>query len=168
VADDDRYCSNCRALIPPGAEVCPACGVFAGSVFDGKMPKQSGRRAAGGGRAGGWVLILLLLLGAAGAGWWYFNRQSQFPKVDTGPIRVVGDRPGGARRPPGAAINEPEAVLILRHSFAAQPDPIKGECVAVISRGYKDGHYSFDAVDSCRHTSLGRWRVDAHTRAVSQ
>lgn len=164
MAEDDRYCSNCRALIPPRAEVCPACGVYAGSVFDGRMPKRSGRRAAG----GGWVVVLVVLVAAGAAGWWWFKRQSQFPKIDSGPIRVVGDRPGGARRPPGAAISEAEAVLILRHSLAAQPDAVKGQCLAVISRGYSHGYYRFDAVDSCRHSALGRWRVDARNRAVSR
>jgi hypothetical protein len=164
VADNDRYCSNCRAAIPPGVEVCPACGVYAGSVFDGRQPKLSGRPVAG----GGWVVVAVLMAVAGVGGWWYFNRQAQFPKIDTGPIRVVGDRPGGARRPAGASISEPEAILVLRHSFAAQPDAIKGQCIVVISRGYSGHYYSFDVVDACRHTALGRWRVNAETRAVSR
>jgi hypothetical protein len=81
---------------------------------------------------------------------------------------VVGDRPGGARRAPGAAISEPEAVMTLRHYFAGQENAIKSECLAVISKGYRDGHYTFDAVDACRRSRLGRWKVDAKTKAVSR
>jgi hypothetical protein len=164
-SDDDRYCSNCRALIPPRAEVCPACGTYAGDVFSGKMPKSGGRRAAGGGW--GWLPFLILLIAAGAGAWWYMNRPV-FPRPDTGPIRVVGDRPGGARRPAGVAINEPEAILTLRHYFAAQEHPIKSQCVAVMSKGYSNGYYSFNVFDSCKRASLGRWRVEAKTRAVSQ
>jgi hypothetical protein len=168
MADDERYCGNCRASIPPGVEVCPACGVYAGSVFDGKMPKKaSGRRAAGGGRGWGWVLALLVLAGAGYGGLWYYKQQ-QFPKADTGPIRVVGDRPGGANRPAGAAISEPEAILTLRHHFAGGPEKVRGQCIAVMSRGFRDGAYIFDAVNSCKRAKLGRWKVDARTRLVSK
>ena len=59
--DDERYCSNCRTLIPPRAEVCPSCGVFAGTMFDGRPPKTSGQRAAGGGQGWGWVLLLFVI-----------------------------------------------------------------------------------------------------------
>jgi hypothetical protein len=81
---------------------------------------------------------------------------------------VVGDRPGGARRAPGAAINEPEAVKTLRHYFASQEHPIKSECIAVISKGFRDGHYTFDVVNSCERSRLGRWRINAKSGAVSQ
>jgi len=74
----------------------------------------------------------------------------------------------GARRPAGAAISEPEAILTLRHYLAVQPEPVRGACLAVISHGYSNGYYSFDAVNSCARTRLGRWRVDAKTRAVSR
>jgi hypothetical protein len=160
--NDERYCTNCRALIPAGANTCPACGVYAGDVFDGRLPKASGKRRA----ASGWLFVFLIVIAAAGAGWWYLNR-SAVPRPDSGPIRVVGDRPGGARRPAGAKINEAEAVLTLRHYFASQPQPVKSKCIAVIGHGYRDGYYSFDAVDSCARTKLGRWRVDAKTGAVT-
>src|SRR5437899_7927808 len=128
--NDERYCTNCRTAIPPGADTCPQCGVYAGDVFDGRMPKQK-RAASGGWRVG---MLIVLLAVVAGAGWWYFTRAT-FPAPDTGLIRVVGDRPGGARRPAGAALSEPEAVLTLRHYFASQPQPVKSRCNAVISRG---------------------------------
>jgi len=168
MADADRYCANCRAVIPPRADVCPRCGVYAGDVFSGKMPKGGGRRAAGGGRGAGsgrWLVVLVLLVAGGAAVWWYVN-QPTLPRPDTGPIRVVGDRPGGARRPAGAAISEPEAILTLRHHFATQE--VKSECVAVMSKGFSDGYYSFDVIDSCKRSRLGRWRVEAKTRAVSR
>ena len=167
MADDKRYCGNCRARIPAGAEVCPRCGAFAGTMFDGHPPKPGGQRAAGGGQGWGWVVVLLAI-GAAGAGGWWYFKQQQFPKPDTGPIRVVGDRPGGAKQPAGAAINEPEAILTLRHHFAEGPEKIKGQCVAVMSRGFRDGSYRFDVVNSCKRQRLGRWQVDAKTRNVSK
>jgi len=166
-SDEDRYCANCRALIPPRAEVCPACGTYAGDVYDGRPPRTGGRRVAGGGWGGRFLLVLALLIAAGAAGWWYINRPV-LPRPDTGPIRVVGDRQGGARRTARAAINEPEAILILRHHFAAQERPIKSECVAVMSKGYSGGYYSFNVVDSCKRASLGRWRVEAKTRAVTR
>ena len=149
----ERYCTNCRTAIPEGSEVCPACGVFAGDVFDGKMPKQ---RAAGGG--GRWVAVLVVLLLAAAGGWWWYTRYGQFPTPDTGPIRVVGDRPGGN-------VDEAKATVTLRHYLAGQ---VKAECLAVINRGYTNGYYSFDAVDSCQRSKLGRWRVDAKSGTVSR
>jgi hypothetical protein len=158
----DRYCSNCRTPIPRGTNTCPACGVYAGDVFDGKVPKQRRKSSS---RA--WIILLMLIAAGAGA-YWYWTQRPRVPRADTGPVRVVGDRPGGARRAPGAAINEPEAVMTLRHYFAAQEHPIRSECIAVISKGSRDGHYTFDVVNSCDRSRLGRWRVDAKTRAVSQ
>ena len=161
MSGDDRYCTNCRTRIPRGAEVCPACGVHAGDVFDGRLPKQK--------RSGGssfWTIALLAVLAAAGGVWFFFNQKPALPRMDTGPVRVVGDRPGGARRPAGAAISEPEAMMTVRHYFAAQEQPIKSECLALISRGYSNGFYSMDAFNACDRTKLGRWRVDARTRVV--
>jgi hypothetical protein len=158
----DRYCSNCRTHIPRGTNTCPACGVYAGDVFDGKVPKQRRKSSSA------WIVILFAIAAAAAAGYWYWLQRPRLPRADTGPVRVVGDRPGGARRGSGAAINEPEAVMTLRHYFAAQEQPIKSECLAVISKGFRDGDYTFDAVNSCNRTRLGRWKVNAKTRDVSR
>jgi len=127
------------------------------------MPKPERRRSAG-----GWAFALIVLFAAGAGGWWWYTRFYQIPRADTGPVRVVHDRPGGAARPAGAAISEPEAVLTLRRYLVAQPQPVRSECLAVMSRGYSNGYYSFDAVDSCARTRLGRWRVDAKSRAVSR
>jgi hypothetical protein len=160
-----RYCTNCRAVIPAANDVCPACGVYAGDVFDGRLPKASGERRTA---RRLWLPVLVAIVAAGAGAWWWWTRVGQFPKADTGPIRVVGDRPGGVRRPAGAGMSEAEAILTLRHFFAARPDAIKSECLAVMSRGYSNDYYSFDTVDSCARTRLGRWRVNAKTRAVSR
>ncbi|HYS54891.1 MAG TPA: hypothetical protein VER58_14130 [Thermoanaerobaculia bacterium] len=161
MADHDRYCAYCRTLIPRSARVCPECGTYAGDVFDGKLPRQ--RRKS----SGVWI-VLLLLMAAGGGAYWYRNQKLKVPRADTGPVRVVGDRPGGARRAPGAAINEAEAAMTLRHYFAAQEHPMKSECLALIGKGYHDGNYTFDAVNACDRTRLGRWNVEAKSKNVSQ
>ena len=137
--------------------------MYAGDVFESARPPA--RRVAG----GGWVAaVAILAIVAAAGGWWWYTRHGQFPRLDSGPVRVVGDRPGGVRRGAGAAINEAEAVMTLRRHFASQPEPVRGECLAIIGRGYSNGYYSFDAVDSCDRTKLGRWRVNGQTRAVGR
>jgi len=151
---DERYCTNCRALIPRGSDVCAECGTYAGDVFDGKLPRAKRRTSSA-------LWILLLAAAIAAGGYWFFNRRAALPRADTGPVRVVGDRPGGEKQ-------RAEAAMSLRHYFAAQPQPIKSECLAIINRGYGNGYYSFDAVNSCDRTRLGRWKVDAKTKVVSR
>ena len=56
---DERYCTECRAAIPEGASVCPACGVYAGDVFDGKLPRKRRSRA--------WWWLALIVVAAAAA-----------------------------------------------------------------------------------------------------
>ncbi len=159
--DDERYCRNCRTLIPRGANTCPACGVYAGDVFNGKISKQ--RRKS----SGAWI-VLLVLIAAGAAAYWYRTQRPKIPRADTGPVRVVGDRPGGALRAPGAAINEPEAMMTLRHYFAKQESPVKSECIAVMSKGYRGDQYLFEVVNSCKHARMGRWKVNGKTKAVSR
>ena len=147
-------CTNCEASIPRGSTVCPECGVFAGD--EPPRPGSVERRAGGGRR---WVWVVVALIAAGAGGWWYwYTRYGQFPKPDTGPVRVVHDRPGGN-------VGEAQATLALRHYLAGQ---MKADCIAVMSRGYSNGYYSFDAVDSCQRTRLGRFRVDPKTHAVQR
>ena len=162
--DEERFCSNCRAELPRDASACPACGVFAGDVFDGRIRRNREPRKSGG------MLGILLLLIAGGAGWWWWTTPhqgapSRTPAVAEKPIRVVGDRPGGVRRAAGAKLNEAEAILTLRRKLAAQHQ-LKNECIAVLSHGNEAGAYVLSAVDSCAGTKLGRWRVDAQSGAV--
>jgi len=112
------------------------------------------------------VLVILLIAAIAAAAWFYRSKipfLHEEPVFDSGPIHVVRQRPGGARRAPGAKLSEPEAVMTLRQHLATQ---VKSECLAVASRGFKSGAYEFDAVDSCAGTKLGHWRVDAKTAEV--
>lgn len=160
-SDAERLCSNCRAELPRDATSCPACGVFAGDVFDGKVRRKREPR-----KSGGIASVLLLLIAAGGAYWWWTSRQQETPRVAPGaaeaPIRVVTDRPGGVRRAAGAKLNEAEAILTLRRKLAAQHQ-LKNECIAVLSHGNDGRTYEMSAVDSCAGTKLGRWRVDARS-----
>jgi hypothetical protein len=156
----ERYCPKCREPLPAGAAWCEKCGSDAGEVFDGRVRKQRAPRSAT-----PWIVVLALLAAAAAA--WFYRSKIPFlhqaPVFDTGPVRVVRQRPGGARRAPGAKLSEPEAMQTLRRVLAPQ---VKSECLAVASRGYASGAYTFDAVDSCKATKLGRWRVDGGTGEV--
>ena len=155
--NDDRYCSNCRAELPKGAETCPTCGTFAGDVFDGRMPGKQFRIVR-------LLIILVFIAAAAYGGWWLWQRQQETrPTPDNRPVRVVRQRPGGAKVPAGATISEPEAVMFLRRHFSSE---VKGECLAMTSQGYRDQAYHFTVVDSCRGVRLGKWQVDANSRKV--
>lgn len=158
---EDRYCSNCRAEVPQNATSCPACGVFAGDVFDGRVPRR--RRASLIP-----VLSTLLILVAAISAWLVLRREPSTPPAPVtqpAPPRVVGDRPGTTRRGAGATMTEPEAILTLRRYLVAQR-ALQSNCIAILSNGYKDGHYTFTAVNHCEGTRLGRFRVNGKTREV--
>jgi hypothetical protein len=108
---DDRLCSNCRAPLPDDVEACPECGVYAGDMYDERVhrPKTRFRLFA--------VLLALALIAGGAAVWW--NAQQALPEKrtkDAEPpsVRVVGDRPGGARRAQGAVVNEAEAIRLVR------------------------------------------------------
>ena len=109
-----------------------------------------------------WAL-LVLAIAAAGAAYWILQRETAPPKpVILPPVRVVRDRPGGARTIAGAKINEAEAVLILRRHFS-----VAEQCLATISNGASGRVYRFTAFNSCDRTRLGQWQVDGWTKAVS-
>ena len=163
---EERFCSNCREPLPARAAWCEKCGTDAGDVFDGRLPrKKSSIRV--------WLVALLLVI-AAGVAVFLYRDDVPIPKVlrtspkfDSGPVRVVGQRPGGSHRAPGAKLNQPEAVRTLREYLVAHKD-VKSECLAVAARGFKEGAYMLDAVDSCHSQKLGRWRVDGRTGEVGQ
>ena len=136
-----------------GASNCPQCGVFA-RVADPE--RHHGR---------GWRYLLLLLLiaiVAAGAAYFLMPR-SAAERPRSGPVRVVHDRPGGARIGAGATISEAEAIVRLRRSLDLKPD-----CIAILSHGFRRGAYDLLAVNRCDGTRLGRWRVDGKSGAVSR
>jgi hypothetical protein len=58
---------------------------------------------------------------------------------------------------------EGKAVVALRFHLVTELKLVQSECLAVIGHGYSNGYYRFDAVDSCRRTRLGRWKVDPIT-----
>src|SRR5438270_4038418 len=98
---DERYCTECRAPIPKGESVCPACGVYAGDVFDGKLPRKRRSRA--------WLWLIALLVGACLAGWIYMMRSQN---------RVEDRRPrlsGQARRLSFTGNPQRDALITLRH-----------------------------------------------------
>ena len=143
-------CTNCGARVPHDAGACPECGVFA--------------RVAPAARQRSLTLLLSLLLIAltVAAAAYFLTRGSH--AVRSGrqrPIRVVRDRPGGARRGDGATISEPEAILRLQRSFDAAP-----ECIAIMSKGYINGGYILEAINRCDGTRSGRWRVDGGSGAM--
>ncbi len=159
-----RTCENCGARVPAGVTSCPECGVYAGKYVEGQAiaPRKP--------RIGLALSFLAAALVVTAVSVWMTkphllplpNREK--PAAEPPPIRVVKDRPGGARRGSGATITEPEAILRLRRHFTT----IKSECVAILSNGYRDGAYLLTAVNSCDGTRLGRWRVDGRTGAVGR
>jgi hypothetical protein len=163
---EERYCATCREVLPAGAAWCEKCGADVGQVFDGKMPRRKSSSRAR-------ILALLVVVAAAVAVFLYRddvripNILRSSPKFDTGPVRVVGQRPGGTHRAPGAKLSQPEAIRTLREYLVAHND-IKSECLAVAARGFSKGAYTLDAVDSCHTTKLGRWRVDGRTGEVGR
>src|SRR6185436_12847381 len=166
--DEERYCASCREPLPARAAWCEKCGTDAGDVFDGKLPRKKSS-------ARGWLFALIVIV-AAGVGFFLYRDDVAIPrflrsspKFDTGPIGVVGQRPRETRRPPGAKLNQAEATRALRIYLVAQENlNLKSECLAVASRGYSNGVYLLDAVDSCHSSKLGRFRVDAKTGEVRQ
>lgn len=111
---------------------------------------------------------MLLLLAGVGA-WVYAPHASRLPRTDTGPIRVVKQRPGGAAKAAGATLSQPEATIALRRHFTARSeDPIKVECLTIASRGFSGGAYAFDVFDRCEKERLGRWTVNGKSGEVSK
>jgi len=139
--------------------------LYAGDYVEGQaiLPRKP--------RYGLWLSILAVAVVLAAASIWIpkllpsiQRAQNPLPaRLDTAPVRVVKDRPGGAHRAKGAAISEPEAILLLRRHFTT----VKPDCIAILGNGYRDGAYQMTVVNSCDGTRLGRWRVDGRTRAVT-
>jgi len=139
--------------------------LYAGEYVEGQaiLPRKP--------RYGLWLALLGVAVVLAAASFWVpkllptiQRSTAEPPRVETAPVRVVKDRPGGARRPKGAAISEPEAILRLRRHFTT----IKTDCIAILGNGYRDGAYQMTVVNRCDGTRLGRWRVDGGTGAVAR
>jgi hypothetical protein len=162
----ERFCSNCRAELPAKAEACPACGVFAGDVFDERSLRPRTRR--------GFFIALFVVIAAVAAmtAWLAMpRRESAATPANANPAkplstRVVHDRPGGARRAAGANLTEAEAIRLLR-SHLASTTSIVNPCLVVMSHGPRKGDYFFTAYNRCENTRIGRWRVDGKTGDVT-
>ncbi|HUP45763.1 MAG TPA: hypothetical protein VM779_09650 [Thermoanaerobaculia bacterium] len=155
---EPRYCTNCRAEIPPLEDACPGCGVFAGEVFDGRLPRRPRRwrRVAG---------FLVIAAAVVVIGWLVVQRRGgPADLTEPPPVAVVSDRPGGSRRAAGAVINEAEAMRVLRRHFIATG--IRGDCLVISSQGIDDGNYQLTAINRCEETRLGRWVVEGKSGAV--
>lgn len=142
---EDRYCANCRVELPEGAAVCPACGVYAGDVFDGKLPTAK--------RSYGWLVVLLGVVALIAVAALFVRR----PLATHLPVRAPV-----AKNLPGRA----GAMLALRQHLVS--DQVPNECLAMMSKGMDDGAYVVAAVDRCRHRPLGEWKVDGKTHAVKR
>jgi len=72
---------------------------------------------------------------------------------------------------PRHEFNESDAISRLR-AYLASYDPydVPRDCLSVRSNGYRVRGYELEVVDHCalQPRTLGRWRVDAVTRAVSR
>ncbi len=164
---NERYCSNCRAELGPKDDACPACGVFAGDVFDERSLRPRTRRG---------FLFALIAISALAAAWFFLPTRPNLPwpepkteraaKPAPPATRVVKDRPGGARRAAGATINEAEATRLLRRHLASTTT-ITSSCLVVMSHGPSKGGYFFTAYNRCDNVRIGRWRVDGKSGDVA-
>jgi predicted nucleic acid-binding Zn ribbon protein len=143
---EERYCTECRAAIPEGVSVCPACGVYAGDVFDGKLPKQRRSRA--------WWWLALIVVAAAAA--WMF---APWPN-ETHPRR----KPPVVR--PHVIKDQRDAMTTLRHFLTTSERDER--CVALIAKEQGRDKYLIAAVDSCKHVKLGTFAVDVKTAKVTK
>lgn len=162
MANEERYCSNCRAELPAKAEACPACGVFAGDMYDERMHRPPTRYTLFGS-----ILAIALVAGGA-AIWWNAQRglpDQRRPALETPRVRVV--RPGGAQRAPGAAVNQAEAIRLVRKHIV-ETSGVKSDCIMLLGDGFSKGAYIVKASDRCADTRLGRWRVDGKSGEVTR
>lgn len=169
--EDARYCSNCRAELARDVDACPACGVYAGDLFDERSLKPRTRR-------GFWLALIGVIVLTGGMTAWLSQQETlpQMPwqkKATPAPVkrtppelRVVGDRPGTARRAAGAKINEAEATRVLRRHLVSTTN-IANPCLVVMSNGPRKGDYFFTAFNRCDSIRMGKFRVDGKSGTVT-
>lgn len=145
---EERYCTECRALIPEKETVCPACGVFAGDIFDGKLPRKK--------RSHAWWIIPLLLLGGVIA--FLVMKESDV----IAPKRATSTQQRKLRFP----LSQTDAMTALRR-FLTTPERSE-RCVALIAKHSEATTYIITAVDSCKHVKLGDFAVDKATANIKK
>ena len=156
MADDPRFCTNCRAELPAKADACPECGVFAGDLYDERMHRPRTRFAL-------FATLLLLALAAAGAAmWWSSGREIPLRQEQ----QTARPKPAPPR-PAGPVKNEAEAIRIVRR-YLVEARGLKNECVVLLGRGLSKGAYTVRARDHCSDTRLGDFRVEAKTGRVTR
>jgi len=131
---EERYCTECRAAIPKGESVCPACGVYAGDVFDGKLPKQRRRWP--------WAVAIVAAIIALA---WFIPVEDRRPRLSIVPKKSV--------------TSEHDAMIALRQFLTTSERP--SQCVALIAKAHSGNAYVISAVDRCKHTQLGQFAVDS-------
>lgn len=145
---EERYCSNCRAELPDGAVGCPACGVYAGDVFDGKKPKSPRSYAS-------WIVIPLAL--ALVALVWTWQRWQP---------RVTKSRRAAIMRSLKKDVRRQlDATLLIRHQLVANGLP--ESCLALVGKGRRESR-KYVAIDICHNRPMGEWTADPDTGAVKR
>jgi hypothetical protein len=87
------------------------------------------------------------------------------PQPPTHPVVPMRFAPAPRRE-----FSESDAITRLRvYLVSYDPYDVPRDCLNVLSNGYGDGGYALEVVDHCaaQPRTLGRWRVDAVTHAVS-
>ena len=159
-------CTNCGGKLLRGATSCPHCGIFTGEESEGQAVAK---------RSYAWLWIALAIVVVIAAASVLLLRKPELIERATttqAPIeppstRVVKDRPGGARRGSGTAINEAQATRLLRTHLVAS-GAVTNDCLVAMSNGFRDTAYRFTAYNRCDGTRLGRWEVDGKTSAVTR
>lgn len=112
-------------------------------MYDGRPPREPRR----------WTLVYALIAVAVALFVWVAYQRRAAPPPAPPPVRVVSDRPGGN-------VPQAEAIRAVRRHLVERGT--KNECIAIKA----DGPFQFTAVDSCRNTRLGRFKVDPKTGTV--
>lgn len=166
---EERYCSNCRASIPEGSEVCQSCGVYAGDIFDGRFPADRERSR----KRWKHAVIMVAAIVAGTALVWFglplLSRQAkQEPRRASASVRVVRGRPGEKPVPAGE-VGEAEAIRRLRRALTTAPhDPISDDCLVVMSKGRSGNAWILSAYNHCEQMKLGAWQVSVKNGTVTR
>ena len=92
------------------------------------------------------------------------------PNIDTGaaapPPTAPPEKPRPVETRPTTAVTETDAIAIVRGAAHSYYDGVTADCLGVTSEGFVNVGYTIAVSDTCRGTTLGRWRVDARNGEV--